>query len=713
MSLADIIYERIPPAMLERVVYDQGILDASIRSALFKASGLASREIVRQTVEAYGKRASQLAFGLYDQVYETDFETARQLFGHFQGAGIDYYNHQASLVGRIPTLPMEELSDFLRTVKRQVCLIVSRKGKGGGIVRGTGFLIAPRLVLTCEHVLKDFTPLDDFPDGSCIELYFDFYYGDPVENVGPSPPGARRVSLAKKWRVEHRRHILPDGLEGQLDPATATKIAASLDFVLLQLDQAVGLQTLSRGGGRRRGWIALPPDTFPQGLQHQDWIIIPQHPYGFPQRIDLGRFQEHDQTSTRIRYLTNTAKGTSGAPCFNHQFKLVGVHNAYVGPEAQPLANQAIRFDHVAKFVRPHIHNQDTEHTLRWSISHDSEDPRVVLGRKTLLDWLRESAKANPTRLAERVYAAEAAVRAAGCSFSADVLHAEIRDSKTPRAVYGQRGQQLPTAPEDFLRSLLRELDINADSVEAMPERPVRQTGAGAPPPIVGEVDKLDYWLAEELPNWLGRVITQHLEQEIDIRVLAREVVESYRKRGLPPPPDEEAKAKAAGPILVRPNAWDLAYVVIDDLRVSSYQGASERTELRGEVLKLVAALVKGKPEQAMDLGLRRLRWMFLGYLPDFMPPADPDGNGATLERLDPVAVGLEEVLDVFDRMSQTHLPMQDVQPNWSRTSAAFLVRTAGQLAQLLQAGPEATRLAVLQEQVNTFCKDLLKDMSN
>jgi Trypsin-like peptidase domain len=700
VSLEDIIYDSIPPAMLERVVYDQGILDEKTRNALFKASGIPPREIAKRTVAAYGATVAQLAFGLYEQVHETNWDAARRLFTHFQGRGVDYYNHQASLVGRIPTLPMEDLSDFLRTVKRKVCLIVSRTSKNGPVVRGTGFLVAPSLVLTCEHVLKDFTALEAFPDGSSIELYFDFFYGDPVEDVGPSPPGARRICLAKDWRREYRPHIRPDGLEGRLVPEVAKRIAESLDFVLLQLDQPVGLQPLSRGGGRRRGWIELPPDALPQGLQHQDWIIIPQHPLGFPQRIDLGRFKEPDQTETRIRYLTNTAKGTSGAPCFNHQFKLVGVHNAYVGPEEQPLANQAIRLDHIAQLVRPHIGNEEASaHALRWVTSRDGEDPKVVLGRATLLNWLKVSATASPARLAERVYAAEAKVQKSGCTFSVDVLHAEIRDSRTPRAVYGGSGQQLPETPEDFLGSLLRELGIRAENVEKIPARPAKD--AAAPAPIPGEVDKPDRWLAEDLPDWLGRVITQHVGHEIDLRVVAKEVVESYRQRGLPPPPEDEAKAKADKPIIVRPNAWEFAYVVIDDLRVASYQGAGECTELNGDVLKLVAALVKSN-----DPAVRRLRWMFLGYLPDFLPVADNTRDGATFEPLlDPAAVGEQEVLEVFERMGQTHLLMDDI-PAFAATASAK------SYVQLTDAETSTEpRLPRLRAKVDVYVKGLLEGM--
>src|SRR5262249_6971879 len=160
---------------------------------------------------AYGKEAPLLAVGLYDQIFETDWDTARLLLAHFQGQStVGYYNHQASLVGRIPTLPLDELSEFLKSVKRHVCLIVSR-GPDGRVVRGTGFLVAPSLVLTCQHVLESFPePPSVFPNGSCIELYFDFYYGEPVDDVGPHLPHARKVGLAEKWLVESRRHVIPD-----------------------------------------------------------------------------------------------------------------------------------------------------------------------------------------------------------------------------------------------------------------------------------------------------------------------------------------------------------------------------------------------------------------------------------------------------------------------------------------------------------------------
>jgi hypothetical protein len=715
MNLETIIFEMIPAAMLERVVFDQGILDSRQRIELFKASGLSAREIARKTVEAYGPQSPRLAYGLYDQISQNNWEAARLLAVHIPGLKEDaHHNHQASLVGRIPTLQLSELNEFLTSTKSRVCLIVSRNGAGPATC-GTGFLVAPDLVLTCRHVLKSFPDgCDIHADDRRIELYFDFHQGDPVQNVGPNLPLARKVGLAKSWLVASGDATDPDGMI-KLTPDDITRISRSLDFVLLQLEEPIGLQPIDRGGGRRRGWIALPPDDVPRSLFNDDWIIIPQHPFGFPQRIDLGRFKERDPTQTRIWYNANTAEGTSGAPCFNQSFKLVGVHNAYVGPKAKPIANQAIQFDLIMAHIKGRINERieaakDTETlTLRWSTSRPNEKPRVILGRQPLLEWLRNSARAAPRNLVERVYVAQAKKARAGCSFSGEVLDAATRDSKTPRAVYGERGQQLPAAPEDFLISLLRELGIDRKQWDIegsrMPQRPTAVSDGRKLPSLNSEVDKLDRWLSDSLPTWLDEVIIKHVEKEIDIRPAVKDAVEAFKKLGAPPPPELVAQAESPQPIYVLPNAWDYAYVVIDDLRPSGYQGNAARIELKGEVYSLIAALVKGKSESLMPRGLKRLRWMFLGYLPDFIAADEADGNGAKTEVLDPDAIGANDVLAVFDRIAQSHLRTDPRSAAMARTAARFLVMSAAS-----QANSVDTPLARLQVVTSEFIVTYLEE---
>ena len=707
MTLAVIISEKIPPAMLEKVVYDQGLVNEMERTALFKASGLPQAEIAKRIVTAYGTRAAKLAYGLYRQIADTDLETAELLYPYFNSSGDFEANHQASLVGRNPTLDMDKLSKFLERVKRQVCLIVSRKGNEGVVVCGTGFLVGPDLVLTCKHVLNKFVPQDVIgSNGDSIELYFDFFYGDPVDRLSPDLPEATKVGLDKSWHLASCNDTDPDGLVGVLTANDTQRISRSLDFVLLRLDARIGLQPVERGGGRRRGWVLPPPNNnVPQNLQPQDWIIIPQHPNGNSQRIDLGRFMQMDQTLTRIRYNTNTAEGTSGAPCFDQQFRLVGIHNAYVGKVKPPLANQAIRFDRIAAAVQPYVGapQQVNEYALRWSTSRRNEPPRVILGREKLLIWLRDSASAKPRSLADRVYVAQASVPAAGCSFSINVLEAEIRDSKTPRAVYGARGQQLPATPEDFLESLLRELGIQLEQEDKMPVRPTAWSAE-----LAGEVDKLDRWLSDELPNWLGSMIVKYAKKRIDIRDAAKLMVESFKQRNLPAPQELINNANAQEPIYIESDAWDRAYIVIDDLRENSYQGDAPRTELKGEVRSLIAALVKGKPEESLHPGLRRLHWMFLGYLPDFVAAAEGNnGAGATLETLNPEVIGEEHVAELVKRIWQALLPTDAVPERVAGASAKTIIRLANRRV------GQNVRLAVLQEEANGLSIDIVAEIGS
>lgn len=258
-------------------------------------------------------QAVRLAYGLYEQVGASDYDTAKLLAEHLPRP--DKFapnNRQASLVGRIPTLSLLELAKFVNSVQGQICLIVSRNGAAGSKL-GTGFLIGPDLVLTCRHVLSGFpNACDIHADGRRVELYFDFNEGNPVEDVNANPAFARKATLHANWHVDSCTDTDPDGmLDDPLEPEDATRISNALDFVLLKLNEPIGLHPVDPNGGHQRGWVSLPPD----GLNpaKDDWIIIPQHPHGFPQRIDLGRFQVLDPTQTRLRYNTNTAPGTSGA----------------------------------------------------------------------------------------------------------------------------------------------------------------------------------------------------------------------------------------------------------------------------------------------------------------------------------------------------------------------------------------------------------------
>jgi hypothetical protein len=654
MKLEDIIANNINVSVLERVVVDQNVLDKEQREKLFK-SDLSLSDLACKVVEAYVARTSELAYGLYEQVSNHDWPTACMLDKHSKPAVNGYpTNHQANLMGCIPDLSLLKLTDFLISIKNQVCLIVSHTGgMEPKTTLGTGFLVGADLVLTCDHVLTQFAhDANLIQGGNSIEIYFDFHYGDKVQNINPNLPGARKVQLADKWYVTSSPWTNPDGLQQPRNKEDNERLQNKLDFILVRLAEKVGEQSVNFEGGRIRGWV----DVANEPVTVNDWIIIPQHPEGSPQRIDLGRFKTLDFTNTRLRYNTNTANGTSGAPCFNHHFKLVGLHNGYVGPREKPILNQAIWITSITTQLTRYL-NLTPPHSqaevLRWCLEvRNNEPPQVILGRETLLQWLQASATPEPQTFSDRVYVAHTEAPAAGCSFSLDILQSITRNSNKPRAVYGQSGQQLPVTAEDFIYSLLRELGIILSEKENIPRRP-KPLSADPSSTGIPEVDKLSRWISQELPDWLGEILDNHAKKKQDIRPLHQDIVNLYSRRGVPAPQESLDIAKSRDPVLVPVIAWDCAYIVIDDLRTMDYSCRKPRMELEGEVRDLIAALVRGKGEMAIHTGLRRLRWMFLGYLPDFIPNTGQDI--ATIEVLEPNRVGVDEVKSVFDRMSNTN----------------------------------------------------------
>lgn len=702
MKLEDII-SKIDSSVLERVVTDDDIIGKTRRDVLFK-SLLPPLELARWIIEEYGPAKSALAHGLYVQIRRTDWPTAELLFEHFKSKDEEHHNLEASLVTSNPDLNLVELNEFLTAIKNQVCLIVSRRGRDIPTV-GTGFLVGPDLVLTCHHVLKGFQQgANAKEDGTTMEIYFDFHRGEPVKEIGGILVSARKVKPAEKWFVAECISTEPDGVKGCLAPPDKARIEKSLDFMLVRLEEKVGLQPVDRGGGRTRRWVDFSASALAPEVTKEDWIIIPQHREGYPLRIDLGRFRELDQTATRLRYKTNTAGGSSGAPCFNHYYRPVGVHNAFVGTKSDPELNQAIWARRIVPGITPYLESvtEMPSYVSRWSLSQDIKSPQSVLGRDKLLEWLRASATPSPKTFNDRVYVAHTSVPAAGCSFSIEILLAETRETQTPRVVYGQCGQQLPATAEDFIRSMLRELGISLTSGEAIPPRPqplgARNAATGVP-----EVDKLVRWISNQLPDWLSRTIDNHVMKAIDVRENAKQTVAQMERNNPDVPEKLRAIANSNEPVFRRPNAWDYAYVVFDDLRSSDYSGSGPRTELKGEVRDLIAAMVKGSGESVGMPGLNRLRWMFLGYLPDFVQ-ADQSAQGVTIETLDPAKVGINQVKATLDRMSQAH-PRMELNSQTSLALAKALMRTS-------EASNSVPRLVSLQRQTNLMAVDLLELLS-
>lgn len=170
-------------------------------------------------------------------------------------------------------------------VAHSVGRIHVRTPQGAGF--GTGFLVAPRLVMTNNHVLEDAS----IAGSSKIE--FDFQEGADGK-------------------------LLPSVFVN-FDPATFFVTDKTLDFSLVALQG--DLAPISRMGfnglSAEEGKVIVG-----------EYVSIIQHPSGERKQLALRENQIVDVLDDFLHYKTDTSPGSSGSPVFNDQWEVVALHHS-------------------------------------------------------------------------------------------------------------------------------------------------------------------------------------------------------------------------------------------------------------------------------------------------------------------------------------------------------------------------------------------------
>jgi len=246
---------------------------------------------------------------------------------------------------------------FLRTGDRLGRAVVKLlRGDGGS---GTGFLVAPGILLTNHHVLPD-----PATAASAITL----------ANYENAPPGA---SLGRPASVP-------------LDPDGLFVTNAELDFTFCAVK---GLDFL--------GSVALDRNSLNIGPDENVNII--QHPRGRPKEVAIKDNHVIKADSVVIHYACSTEPGSSGSPVFNNQWEPVALHHAsvvsdrpdalaVVGPlgESQTrYLNEGIRISAIALWLETAEANTEPlrEQSARLREIFGGIDPQVgffgALGRRS------------------------------------------------------------------------------------------------------------------------------------------------------------------------------------------------------------------------------------------------------------------------------------------------------------------------------------------
>lgn len=215
-------------------------------------------------------------------------------------------------------------------IASQVCRIeIDLHPTEGGREQGTGFLIAPDLILTNYHVVQHLFDVENRQESQQkwalaedVSVFF-----DRVTQKGGTEiaPGVRCI-LAEDWLVSWSKNSLMDQYS---EPKLDSPGEDELDYAILRLATPIGLERIySETEPRERGWIAVPEGSY--AYSQGEEIAIFQYPVGQPLHKATGILlpEALNENRTRVRYKVSGDYGASGAPCVNRQWQLVAVHRA-------------------------------------------------------------------------------------------------------------------------------------------------------------------------------------------------------------------------------------------------------------------------------------------------------------------------------------------------------------------------------------------------
>lgn len=233
------------------------------------------------------------------------------------------------------TLTLDAWTARRAQIERQVCLI-GRRDPDGVKPLGTGFLVAPSIVMTNWHVLE-FLLAGFLDDPSRITFRFDFFTPEAAGRICTLAP-------APGW-------FLASNPEPTAERVTAT----TLDYVLVRLSEAPGEDRFSAG---LRGKVDIPPalDRKKHRLTVNEPLCIVQHPLGDPLKSTFAVHAVVDPSPPRrVLYKVNTRTSSSGSPCFNRNWQLVALHR---DSAAQRAVNEGIPIDVIRMDLPPALREE-------------------------------------------------------------------------------------------------------------------------------------------------------------------------------------------------------------------------------------------------------------------------------------------------------------------------------------------------------------------
>ena len=243
------------------------------------------------------------------------------------------------ILGTSEIFPINFLSRGMRAA-RAVCKVQLFHAYGGAAGSGTGFLIAPNLMMTNNHVL----PTQKAALRS--KALFDFALNDDFTPL--------HVKVAEVT-----------------DKVFLTSPKDALDFTIISLKP----KTVDGTALNDFGYLRLLPHSG-KAVSGESVSII-HHPQGVVKCLSLRNSKILKVRGSFITYSSDTEPGSSGAPVLNDHWQPVAIHHqalAKPGTRNQWIANQGVRISSIF------------EHILQ-------ESRRGQMGAKRVLDKISNNEK--------------------------------------------------------------------------------------------------------------------------------------------------------------------------------------------------------------------------------------------------------------------------------------------------------------------------------
>jgi endonuclease G len=291
---------------------------------------------------------------------------------------------------------------------KPVCRV--RIGDAGGRLRAwaTGFLIAPRVLLTNNHVL-------------------------------PSQEVAAHASTQFDYELDVFGADRPI-VEFALQPEALFYTTQDLDFTVCAVAPAAA------DGWPLSTFGYLPLIASVGKVMDGEWLSITQHPNGERKQVCVRENHLLTRTDDMLWYSTDTLGGSSGSPVFNNEWQVVALHHSGV-PEEKNGVPQTIE-------GRDYDPARDPETAVKWIANEGVRVSRIV-------DRLRSALPVDPllTDVFEMTPAKARAV--------AQSMLAALPASPSPATAPPRPPETLPVSgarsPSAMTRSVTLTLDISDD----------------------------------------------------------------------------------------------------------------------------------------------------------------------------------------------------------------------------------------------------------